>query len=351
MKPNVNNFPDARILVVDDNRQNVQLVEQFLTWAGYVNIRVLTESSRAMDEIRTFRPDIVLLDLHMPKPNGYEILAELRGEENDYRFLPVLVFTADITPEARMRALEAGASDFLTKPGDAQEILLRVRNFLETRRLHLKVQQQVEELEERVEARTAELSQARREALDALARTAEFRDDDTGQHTQRVGELSEKIARELGEPEDFVAALRLAAPLHDVGKVGLTDAILLKPGKYTDDELETMRWHPIIGAKIFDRSESPLMSLAREIALNHHERWDGSGYPNHISGEAIPLAARIVAVADVYDALTSERPYKRAWTHEEAVEELIAQSGKHFDPRVIDAFLKVMGSSELQRAA
>lgn len=326
-------------------------MERFLGWAGYTNVQVLTDSKIAIESIRANEPDIILLDLHMPDPDGYAILEMLRGERSAYQFIPVLVFTADGTPEARSRALEAGASDFLTKPGDLHEILLRVRNFLETRRLHLTVESHVNDLEVRVEMRTAELTKARQEAMEVLARTAEFRDDDTGQHTQRVGELSARIAAALGAPPHYVEAIRLAAPLHDVGKVGLTDTLLLKPGKFDDEEFAAMKKHTTMGSEIFGHCESPLMALAREIALHHHERWDGSGYPTGLAGEAIPLAARIVAVADVYDALTNARPYKRAWTHEEAMSEMMRQKGRHFDPAVMDAFVDITGFDEMPMAA
>lgn len=344
MKPSQNTFPNAQILVIDDNAENLRLIERFLEWGGYLNVCTMKDSAAALASLEHARPDIILLDLHMPAPDGYEILTQLRQDGGVHQFIPILIFTADGTPEAKARALEAGASDFLMKPGDAQEVLLRVRNFLETRRLHQKLEQWVADLEIRVSMRTSELSNARREAIEVLARTAEFRDDDTGLHTRRVGELSASIAFELGETAEFVSALRLAAPLHDVGKVGLSDAILLKPGRYTDEETEIMRRHTTMGAKILERCESPLMMLAHSIALHHHEWWDGSGYPTGLAGEDIPLAARIVAVADVYDALTNERPYKPAWSIADAVAEIESQSGTHFDPRVVRAFLRVIDS-------
>ncbi len=342
---------EARILIVDDERANVQLVERFLEWAGYTNFKSITDSSAAMKEVREYGPDIILLDLHMPAPDGYAILAELNGKASANRFLPVLVFTADATSAARKKALEAGASDFLTKPGDAQEILLRVRNFLQARRMHLELQKHNQDLEARVNARTAELSLARREALETLARAAEYRDDDTGQHTKRVGDLSARIAEAMGEGNEFVEYIRLAAPLHDVGKIALPDSILLKPGPLDEEELQTMRRHTITGGQVFSGIESPMMKLAREIAICHHERWDGSGYPNGLAGDSIPLSARIVSIADVYDALVNERPYKRAWTHEDAVAEIESQSGRQFDPRVVEGFQIAIARRELRHAA
>ncbi len=351
MKPQDNHFPNARILVVDDHLENVKLVARFLEWAGYMDVQVMTNSEEALAFMKVNPPDILLLDLHMPKPDGYEILSELRKDIVAYRFVPILVFTADTTAETKARALDAGASDFLTKPGDVQEILLRVRNFLALRQMQLKIEHTNKELEESIRVRTASLMTARREALTALARAAELRDDETGLHTQRVGLLSERIARELGAQEDFADSIRLAAPLHDVGKVALPDAILLKAGPLDDAEIASMRLHTTVGAGIFDGCESPLMKLSREIALCHHERWDGSGYPHGLKGEQIPLAARIVAIADVYDALTHERPYKPAYSHDEAVSRISVERGRHFDPKVVDAFLDVVGAELGQRAA
>ncbi|HLK14934.1 MAG TPA: HD domain-containing phosphohydrolase [Fimbriimonadaceae bacterium] len=351
MKPNENAFPNARILVVDDNPENVRLVERLLEWAGYAGVNVVTDSKLAEAEIRTRDQDIILLDLHMPKPDGFDILRTLREETIWGRSIPVLVFTADKTSEAKTKALEAGASDFLTKPGDAQEILMRVNNFLRLRQLHLELQESNKELTTRVIARTEELSKARREALETLARAAEFRDDETGKHTQRVGEFSAAIAQGLGCPEEFVEAIRLAAPLHDVGKIALPDSILLKPGRLEQDEMELMRRHTIVGGQVFNSFESPLMRLAKDIALHHHERWDGAGYPDGLSGLTIPLAARIVAVADVYDALVHARPYKPAWKHEEALDEISAQSGAQFDPEVVGVFLRLAEGRTLPLAA
>jgi putative two-component system response regulator len=333
-------FPQARIVVIDDNHENVKLIARFLEWAGYVEVMIMTDSARALEHSLRTQPDLILLDLHMPKPTGYDILEALREEGSPLTYTPILVFTADQTPETKARALNLGASDFLTKPGDAQEILLRVRNFLQLRHMHLSLQQNNDELVQRVEMRTKELSIARREALETLARVAEFRDDSTGQHTRRVGDLSASIATHLGQSEDFIETLRLVAPLHDVGKVSLPDSILLKPGVLTDEERSVMQRHTTVAESVFAGMKSPLMRIAKEIAVNHHERWDGRGYPNGLAGNVIPLAARIVAVADVYDALTNPRPYKESWTASKAVDEIKLKSGTHFDPAVVEAFLR-----------
>ncbi|MGH2371927.1 MAG: HD domain-containing phosphohydrolase, partial [bacterium] len=236
------------------------------------------------------------------------------------------------------RALAGGAKDFLTKPVDATEVVLRIRNLLETRMLHLQLQDQNEILEEKVLDRTRELEQAQIEILERLALAAEYRDDDTGQHTYRVGETSGHIARALVLPDAQVELIRRAAPLHDVGKIGIPDNILLKPGKLTPDEFEVMKTHTTIGVRILSGSKFPLLQLAREIALAHHERWDGAGFPEGLTGEAIPLEARIVAVADAYDAMTSNRPYRKALSREEAWGILWDGAGTQWDEHIVEAF-------------
>jgi putative two-component system response regulator len=266
-----------------------------------------------------------------------QLQACIAGED----FLPILVLTADITPETKRRALTEGALDFLTKPFDAMEVLLRIKNLLQTRFLHLQMQGQNQLLDQKVRERTAELEATQLEILDRLALAAEYRDDDTGEHTKRVGETAAQIARELGWSEAEVELIRRAAPLHDLGKISISDSILLKPGKLTSEEFEQMKMHTTFGAKMLSGGRFPLLRLAEQIALTHHERWNGTGYMG-LQAETIPIAGRIVAVADVFDALTSERPYKRAWPIADAIAEIEKQSGKQFDPCVVDAFLKMI---------
>lgn len=345
------NFPDARILVIDDNPDNVRLVERVLQHVGYKRIIVMTDPGLAMRSVREAEPDLLLLDIRMPKHDGYEILSMMREPNSSLESVPVLVFTADKSAIARPKAFDAGASDFLTKPGDVEEIILRVRNFLHIRSLHLQLAASKAELESRVLERTKELSNARMEALEVLARAAEYRDDVTGWHAKRVGELSAMIARQMKLPGDLVEAVHLAAPLHDVGKIAVPDSILLSEGKLDEKQLVLMRRHTTVAKVIFGDAVSPLMRLALEIATCHHEQWNGAGYPEGLHGEAITLSARIVAVADVYDALTSERPYKQAVPHEVAVAEISAQSGHHFDPKVVKAFLEVVYDRGIKKAA
>ncbi len=258
-------------------------------------------------------------------------------------YLSTLVLTADVSPETRRRALSQGANDFLIKPFDPREAILRINNLLAAWFLHLMPQQQNRILEEKVRERTRELEASQLEVLERLAQAAEFRDDDTGQHTQRVGAMAARLAHALKMPEEQIEVIRRAAPLHDVGKIGISDTILLKPGKLTQEEFEVIKSHAEIGGRMLAGGRSDLVQMAHVIALSHHERWDGNGYPQRLKGEEIPLEGRIVAVTDVFDALTNERPYKKAWTVAEARIEIENQSGKQFDPRVVEAFLSVCG--------
>jgi len=255
--------------------------------------------------------------------------------------LPVLVLTADITTATRQRALAAGARDFLSKPLDPIEVRLRIGNLLETRRLQLGLLTQNEQLEASVRARTQDLERARLELLERLALAAEYRDDNTQEHAQRVGRTAALIADALGLPSPDAEVIERAAPLHDIGKIGIPDAILLKRAPLTDEEYALMRAHTTIGAQILSGSEFALLNTAELIARTHHERWDGGGYPNGLAGDAIPLAGRIVALADVFDALANERPYKDAWPLEEAVAEVVSLGETHFDPDVVAAFAKL----------
>jgi len=329
----------ARLLIVDDEESDVVLLRRILENGGFTDIRSTNDPSSVAELIDELDPDLILLDLLMPVMDGYQVLQAVRARTPGDVYRPVLVLTADHTNDAKHRALSDGARDFLTKPFSPTEVRLRVRNLLETRYLHQQLHKQNEQLEARVEARTAELEEARIQMLMRLARAAEFRDDNTGEHTRRVGRTSGQIARELGMGKERVETLRLAAPLHDVGKIGIPDSILLSPGRLTPEQFEVMKTHCAIGADILSGTDVPLLELAAEIALCHHERWDGGGYPRHLAGESIPLSGRIVAVADAWDALTSRRPYKEAWPEREALSELEAKTGEQFDPEVVEAFM------------
>jgi putative two-component system response regulator len=341
--------PESKILIIDDNIQNVNLSVGILEWAGYANLRTVLDPTTAIDVFREYEPDLVILDLHMPVMDGFQVLEQMRQYISGQSYVPVLVFTADGTAEAKKRALELGASDFLTKPGDANEILLRVQNFLRQRNMHIELEEQNERLERRVLERTQELFESRQETLECLAAAAEFRDDITGEHTKRVGELSGRIAEALGVHPVMVELIKQAAPLHDIGKIGVADSILLKPGKLTDEEFEVMRQHTYIGAEILSRGDSPILLIATEIALYHHERWDGHGYCAGLKGEEIPLSARIVSVADAYDAMTNDRPYRSSLPLDQALEEIRRCTGTQFDPQVVEAFLAFPEFAEVKR--
>ena len=330
---------DSRILIVDDEPGNVQLLKRILVREGYRQVTGLSNPREAMAVIDEDRLDVVLLDLHMPVVDGYQILESIMTSlEPARRTLPVIVLTADATQEARRRALTSGAADFITKPFDVVEVALRIRNTLERHQLHSEVRRQNELLEDRVRARTMELERAQLETFERLALAAEYRDDDTGKHTRRVGGVARAIAEKLGMAAIDLDLLELAAGLHDVGKIGVPDGILLKPDRLTVEEFEVVKTHTVIGAKILSGSHSPLLQLAETIAGSHHERWDGRGY-HGLAGEDIPLNARITTLADAFDAMTSDRPYRSARSPEEATEEMRRERGGQFDPNVVDAFL------------
>jgi putative two-component system response regulator len=333
-------FRQARILIVDDEPGNVEVLQRLLARAGFHKIESTNDPRQAVPLYVQTRPDLILLDLHMPHMDGLEVMDRL-NEILEASYLPILMLTGDLAPEARREALSRGAKDFVNKPFNSDEVLLRIRTLLETRFLYLQIQSQNQLLEAKVRDRTRELESAQIEIIERLARAAEFRDDTTGQHTERVGEMAGLLARELGLPDAQVSLIRRAAPLHDVGKIGIPDAILLKLGKLTPAEFELVKTHTTIGARILSGSRFALLKLAEEIAYSHHEQWDGSGYAGLV-GDQIPLAGRIVTVADVFDALTQKRPYKAAWPRSEAIAEIDRQRGRQFDPNVVDAFLRVV---------
>jgi putative two-component system response regulator len=338
MRVNADVFTDARLVVVDDHEPNVLALEALLEQWGVPNVWSTTRSAEAGALVAEHDPDLVLLDLHMPAPDGFEVMDELRRLQNSGAPLPVIVLTADITPDARRRALACGARDFLTKPFDPVEVELRVRNILAARRHEQALAERTDELEHRVRARTREVEESRLEVLDRLALAAEYRDDLTGAHTRRVATTAAALARRLGLDGQTVRLLELAAPLHDIGKIGVPDAVLRKAGELDREERAVMRRHTLIGARMLASSDSPVLKLAEEVALRHHERWDGAGYPEGLANYQIPLAARIVAVADVFDALCCTRPYKPPWSIERAVIEVVGGAGTQFDPDVVKAF-------------
>lgn len=330
-----------RILVVDDEASNVRLLERLYATAGYKNVIGVTDPRRVLELNRTFSPDLVILDLRMPHMDGFAVLRRLATESPKDALPPVIVLTADDSIEARREALSLGATEFLNKPFQPFDILLRTRNLLKMRRLHLELQERNRFLDVRVQERTRGLERAHAEILERLAHAVEARDGETGEHTRRVGENAAMLADALGLSRQHVELIRRAAPLHDVGKIGIPDAVLLKPGKLTAEEFDIAKTHTTIGARILSGGESEVVHVAERIALSHHERWDGLGYPEGRAGETIPLEARIVAVVDVLDALAHDRPYRPAWPMERVRGEIRRQAGSHFDPVAADALLKL----------
>jgi putative two-component system response regulator len=336
-------FRNARILIVDDEDANIEILQRILARAGFARIETTNDSREVSALYIEHRPDLILLDLHMPHLDGLEVMDQL-NEIAEASYLPILILSGDLTPEARRDALSRGAKDFVNKPFQQEELLLRIKTLLETRFLYIQIQSQNQLLEAKVRERTRELVEAQIEIIERLAVAAEFRDDNTGQHTHRVGQMSALLAKQLGLADAQVSLIRRAAELHDVGKIGVPDTILMKMGKLTPEEFEIVKTHTVIGARILSGGKFPLLRLAEEIAFSHHERWDGEGYAR-IRGVDVPLAGRIVAVADVFDALTQQRPYKPAWPVGEAIAEIDRQRERQFDPAVVDAFLRVIENS------
>ncbi len=331
----------AKILVVDDLELNIKLLETLLAEAGYQQVYSTVDSRKVAEMYRDIRPDLVLLDLHMPYLNGFQVMEQLREIEHD-SYIPVLVLTGLPDQATRLRALESGARDFLSKPFEHIEALTRIRNMIEVRLLHNAAREQNRVLEEKVRERTRELRETQLEIIRRLGRAAEYRDNVTGMHVIRMSQFCARLAREIGWSDRECEMLLYASPMHDIGKIGIPDRILLKEGKLTADEWEIMKTHASIGAELLDGSSSPLMQMAMQIALTHHEKWNGTGYPRGLAGEDIPMVGRIVALCDVFDALTSERPYKEAWAIEDVMAEIEAQAGSHFDPNLVEIFKNIL---------
>ncbi len=332
---------NAKILIVDDEPKNVEVIKQVMEMAGYENIRFTCDPREVCDIYKIFWPDLVLLDLNMPHMNGFQVMEELKKvEQRDY--LPVLVLTAQTDRESRLKALRAGAKDFLLKPFDLVEVIHRIQNILEVRLIQNKLRHQNFNLEEKVQERTKELYKTQLSVVQRLGRAAEYRDNETGNHVLRMSKVAALLAKHMGFDEKQCDLILNAAPMHDVGKIGIPDGILLKPGKHDLEEWGVMRTHAEIGYHILADDPSELMQLAAKIALEHHEKWDGSGYPKGLKGEEISIEARITTVSDVFDALTSERPYKRAWPVEDAIKYIEDQKGISFDPQIVEKFKNVV---------
>lgn len=335
-----------KIFVVDDTPTNIDILIE--TLSENYEISVALDGFTALEDIANQHPDLILLDVMMPEIDGYEVFRQLKKDPktND---IPVIFVTAKQETEDETFGLELGAVDYITKPFIPAVVLARVHTHLQLAQAKRELAQANEILEEKVRIRTEELFQknlelenTRLEIIRRLGRAAEYKDNETGLHVIRMSHYSRLLALAAGLNEKMVEIIFQAAPMHDIGKIGIPDVILLKPSSLNEDEWQIMRKHPAIGAGIIGRHDSPLLKTARIVALTHHEKWDGSGYPRKLQGEAIPIEGRIVAIADVFDALTTKRPYKKAWPIEKAKNLLIESAGKHFDPELIPIFINIL---------
>ena len=354
-------FASAKLYLLDDEQINLDVVRAFLQLEGYEQIVSSTDPTHALQEILSDPPDALLLDIQMPGISGLDVLAAIRNHPSTAN-LPVIVLTATSDQAAKVKALELGANDLLRKPLERIDLILRLRNTLSAKSHQDQLANHAAELELAVAKRTHQLETARQNVVRCLARAAEHRDDDTGQHILRVGRYARIIGKQLGWSKRRLDTLEQAAQLHDVGKIGISDTILLKPGRLTNDEFKMIqkhtgfgkniieplspnqssevRQHAKIGSQIMDADDDDFMAFAARVALTHHEWFDGTGYPLGLAGEDIPIEGRITAVADVFDALSSSRPYKDAFPAEKCFQILLEERGTHFDPQCVDAFLE-----------
>ena len=334
------------ILVVDDQVQNIELLEAHLVPHGYEIIRAVNGED-ALDKLSGNQIDLILLDIMMPGMDGFEVTRRVRQSKKNH-LLPVILVTALWETEDRIKGIEAGCDDFISKPIDKLELLARIRSLLKVKDYNDLMLNYRTELESEVTARTAQLNQAllrlKTTSLDTIYRlsmASEYKDEDTGAHIKRMSRYSAAVARRMGLDENIIETILYAAPMHDLGKIGIPDQILMKPGKLDLAEWKIMKMHTVIGAKILQGSDAEFIKLGESIALSHHEKWDGSGYPNGDKGLEIPIAGRIVAIADVFDALTSKRPYKEPFSIEKSLAIVKEERGTHFDPNVVDAFFDI----------
>lgn len=322
------------ILVVDDIPDNIEVLRGILHDDHLILAAI--NGAKALEIARsTQKPDMILLDVMMPKMDGYEVCRRLKSDSRTAH-IPVIFVTGMGEVESEILALELGAVDYITKPIVPPVVKARVKT-------HLALYDQNRELEHLVQERTEELQRTRLQIIQDLGRAAEYKDNETGMHVMRMSNYARLLAKAVGMNDQAVELVFSAAPMHDVGKIGIPDNILLKPGKLNEEEWKIMKTHPAIGVEIIgEAGDSDLLNLAATVALTHHEKWNGQGYPKGLSGEDIPLEGRIVAIADVFDALTSERPYKKAWSVEDAKDLLQREAGKHFDPLLVPLFLDIL---------
>lgn len=335
----------AKILIVDDVAENIQLLEYFLRSDGYTHVYTTTNPYQVLPLYDEHRFDLLILDLKMPHLNGFELMKQIKEKFMD-TWIPIIVVTASYDLVSKRQASSLGAREFISKPIDYEETLNHVRNIIETKLIQVELEQENSVLEMQLQHHTKELQQQQVDMIQALSRAAEYKDHETGNHIIRMANFSFFIAREYGLSIEECKLILQASPMHDVGKIGIPDHILGKPGKLTTDEFSVMKTHTTIGHSILSGFHSPMLQLAADIALYHHEKWDGTGYPLKLVENEIPVSARIIAIADVFDALTSTRPYKKAWSNHDALEYMREQSGKHFDPILFNIFTKLIPSFE-----
>ncbi|MBY5992595.1 two-component system response regulator [Ferrimonas balearica] len=317
------------ILVVDDTPENIDVLVGILR--PHYQLKVALNGPTALKIVQQSPPDLILLDIMMPEMDGLEVCRRLKASPLSSP-IPVIFVTALGEVQDEAAGLALGAVDYITKPVNGAVVLARVAT-------HLALYNQAQHLESLVHERTAQLEQTRLHVVQCLGRAAEYKDNETGLHVIRMSHYAERLARAIGMPDHFCQVLLHAAPMHDIGKIGIPDHILKKADRLDEEEWTVMQTHPELGARILGELDTELMQMASTIALTHHERWDGQGYPNGLAGEAIPIEGRLVAIADVFDALTSRRPYKEAWTIEDTLTQLKTQSGSQFDPNLVDHFL------------
>lgn len=325
------------VLVVDDTPENIDILKEILM--GYFNVRVATSGRMALKATQIGRPpDLILLDVMMAGMDGYEVCRLIKSDERN-RHIPVIFVTARSSPEDESYGFSIGAADYITKPVSPPVVLARVRTHLSLADRSRHLEELVSERTERLLLRTRELEQTRLEIIRRLGRAGEYRDNETGMHVLRLSQYVRMLARSCGFADHEADQLMYASMMHDIGKIGIPDAILLKPARLTDEEFERVKAHCQIGADIIGEQDCELLQQAREIALTHHEKWDGKGYPQGLQGEGIPLAGRMTAVADVFDALTSKRPYKEAWSVGDAMAYIESEAGVSLDPVLVGRFV------------
>lgn len=339
-------FDDCTVLIVDDQSTSISILSHVVKSVN-PNIKIIEKTCplQAMEWATEHIADLVYVDYVMPNMDGVDFVRLLKTIPS-YAFVQVIMISVNKDPKTRYAALDAGVADFLNKPVDIYECTARTKNLLTLRQQHAALQNKSLLLESLVQISTADIKMREKETIMRLARAGEYKDFDTAMHLQRMSLYSKALAEAIGLSPQETEIIQLASPLHDLGKIGIPDSILLKSGPLNSDEMQNMRRHPLIGYEILKGSPSKYLQKGGEIALAHHEKYDGSGYPHGIKGDAIPLSARIVALADVFDALTSERPYKKAWSIDQAYEYIENQSGKHFDPALVKAFIGIRSSVE-----